>query len=102
MGIRAQTTPIVNVARLGIQLVPQPSVDTILDLLEGSRVSHVIDARCIGNHLLAHSLCAQKRGDKIKLRYVRPHGIARIRATEEKVRRDVAKAISRACVGRHS
>src|SRR5262245_60702731 len=102
MGIRAQTAPVMNVVRLRIQLVPQPCVDAILDLLEGSRVSHVIDARCIGEHLLAHSLCTQEGGDEIKLRDVRPYGIARVGATEEKIWRDAALPISWACVGRHS
>jgi hypothetical protein len=63
MGIRAETAPIVSVARLGIQLVPEPSVDAILDLLESSWVSHVIDARCVGKHLLVHFLCTQEGRD---------------------------------------
>ena len=88
MGIRAETAPIVNIARLWIQLVPKPSVDSILDLLESSWVSHVIDAGYVGNHLLAHSLCTQERRNQVKLRDVRPDGIARVGATEEQIRRD--------------
>ena len=102
VSIRAKTAPIVNVARLRIQLVSQSGVDPILDLLESSRVSHVIDAGCVVNHLLAHSLCTQERRNKIKLRYVRSDGIARVRSTEEKIWRDIAIAISGARVCRHS
>src|SRR5215831_1259019 len=102
MGIGAQTAPVMNVARLWIQLVPQPIVDPIFDLLESSRVSHVIHTRRVGNHLLAHSLCTEEGGDKIKLRDVRPHGIAVVRPTEEQIWRDAPMVISRPCVGRHS
>src|SRR6266478_4667578 len=102
MGVRAETAPIVNVARLQIQLVSQPGVDAVLDLLKSSRVSHVIDARRVGKHLLAHSLCTEEGGNQIKLRDVRPYGIARIRTAEEQVWRDIAIGISRPCVGGHS
>src|SRR6266404_8667248 len=102
MGVRAETAPIVNVARLQIQLVSQPGVDAVLDLLKSSRVSHVIDARRVGKQLLAHSLCTQEGGNQIKLRNVRPYGIAGVRATEEEIWRDVTMAVSRPGVGRHS
>src|SRR5262249_31818441 len=101
MGIRAETAPIVDVARLRIYLVSQPSIDAILHLLESGRGSHVIDARHVREHLLAHSLCAQERGDEIKLGDVRPDCLARIRATKEQTWRDAPLAIPRACVRRH-
>src|SRR5436305_392103 len=83
-------------------IVVQCGVDAVLDLLESSRVSHVIDARCVGEHLLVHFLCTQEGGDEIKLRDVRSYGIARVRAAEEQIWRDAAIAVSRPCVGRHS
>src|SRR2546429_1242869 len=46
----------------------------------------------VGNHLLAHSLCTEEGRDKIKLRDVRPHGIARVRAAEEQIWREDRKS----------
>src|SRR5690242_1941674 len=63
MSVRAQTATITEVAKLRIHLVSQSSIDAILHLLEGYGIRHVIDARCIGDHLLAHFLCAQESRD---------------------------------------
>src|SRR5438093_13574749 len=102
MGVRAETAPIVNVARLQIQLVSQPGVDAVLDLLKSSRVSHVIDARRVGKHLLAHPLSTEEGGNQIKLRHVRPYGIPRLRTAQEHVCRVMASGMPRAGRGGHS
>src|SRR6516162_4656536 len=101
MSIRAETATIIEVSRLRTYLVSQSSIDAILHLLEGCGIGHVIDARCIGDHLLLHFLRAQKTRDYAKLRYVRPNCLAGIAPTKQKSRRDIAMAISRARVIGH-
>src|ERR1700676_3600060 len=102
MGICAETAAIVEVASLRIQLDPQSGIDAVLDLLESSRVGHIIDARGVGEHLLVHFLRTQKAGDDAQLRDVRSNGFAWIAPAEQKSRRHVAMAISRACVAGHA
>ena len=102
MGICAQTAAVVEEARLRIQLVLQAGVDAVLDLLESSRIGYVIDARGVGEHLLAHFLRTQKAGDETQLRDVRSNGLAWIAPAEQQSRRDMAIAISRAGIAGHA
>src|SRR5438552_897583 len=102
MGICSETAAIAEIPSLRIQLVSQSGVDAILDLLESSWVGHVIDARRVGEHLLTHFLRTQKAGDDAQLRDIRTNGLARIASSEQQIRRNIAIAISRACVPGHA
>src|SRR5437870_2943825 len=97
-----ETTAVMEVARLRIQLVSQSGIDAILHLLESCSVHHVVDSGCVGEHLLGHFLRAQKTRDYAQLRNVRPNGLAWIATTEQQSRRDIAMVVPRACVAGHS
>ena len=89
MGKGREISTVTPVEELGINLVLQIGISSVLDRQPRREVGHIVDVWLIGDLLLDDGLRAEEGGQKEELGDVRPQRFAREAASEEQVRRNM-------------